>query len=60
MTNEPNEIELSARARRVEEAVERTTQFRATCGFVMTPAELVEYQRLQMEELLAAQSEAEA
>ncbi len=51
---------IDARTRRVEIAVERTQQFKAGCGFVMTPAQLLEYQRLQTEELLAAQCEAEA
>jgi len=51
---------IDARARRVLEACERTLQFKAGCGFVMTPEQLVEYRRLQAEEQLAAQCEAEA
>jgi hypothetical protein len=55
-----DEEDLSARARRVQEAVDRTSQYRAGCGFVLTPAQLNELRRLQSEELLAAQCEAEA
>lgn len=63
MTNElaPEQIKyLDARTRRTIEACERTAQYKAACGFVMTPAQLIEYRRLQTEELLAAQCEAEA
>lgn len=56
----PLEEYIDARTRRTLEACEATLQFKAGCGFVMTPEQLATYRELQMEELLAAQCEAEA
>lgn len=56
----PLEQYIDARTRRTIEACERTMQYKAACGFVMSPEQLTRYRELQTEELLAAQCEAEA